>query len=246
MSQYVNDSLPNYNPYKIYVGGFNIESTPAGPRAPEANTAVREQIFNGTFLMNYNGHGGPLGWCEERIFSMDDVNIMTNFNKLPLFITATCDFAPFDNPAVNSAGEILLTKPNGGAIGLMTTTQLVYADQNRIMNLNYMKSGFSTNAQLEFPTLGDAYKNSKNLRYVSNVDVYVASNFRKFALLGDPGLPLAFPNYQVFTDSINGVSINIAYDTLKSLGKYTISGHVADQNGNLLNNFNGIVYPTIF
>ena len=246
MAQYINDSLPSYSPYKIYVGGFNIESTPAGPRAPEANTAVREQIFNGTFLMNYNGHGGPLGWCEERIFSMDDVNIMTNFNKLPLFITATCDFAPFDNPAVNSAGEILLTKPNGGAIGLMTTTQLVYADQNRIMNLNYMKTGFKQNGQQKYPTLGDAYRESKNLRYVNNVDVYAASNFRKFALLGDPGLPLAFPKHHIFTDSINGVSVAVSYDTLKSLGKYTISGHVADNNGTLLTDFNGIVYPTIF
>lgn len=246
MAQFVNDSLPNYNPFKIYVGGFNIEATPAGPRAPDANTAVREQIFNGTFLMNYNGHGGPLGWCEERIFSMDDVNIMTNFNRLPLFMTATCDFAPYDNPAINSAGEILLTKSDGGAIGLMTTTQLVYADQNRIMNLNYMKEGFKANQQHQFPTLGDAYRNSKNLRYITSVDDYVASNFRKFALLGDPGLPLAFPKYNIVSDSVNGTSITIKSDTLKALGKYTISGHINDLNGNLLSDFNGVVYPTVF
>lgn len=246
MCTYVEDSLPVYNKYKIYVGGFNVESTPAGPRAPDANKAVTEQIYNGTFLMNYNGHGGPLGWCEERIFSMDDINLMTNLNRLPLFITATCDFAPFDNPSVNSAGEILLTKPNGGAIALMTTTQLVYADQNRIMNFNYMKSGFSSDINDRYPTLGDAYRLSKNLRYVSSVSEFVASNFRKFALLGDPGLPLAFPKHKVSTDSINGTAISIAYDTLKALGKYTISGHVADVNGNLMTNYNGIVYPTIF
>ncbi len=246
MADYTNDSLPVYNKYKIYVGGFNVESTPAGPRAPDANKAVTEQIYNGTFLMNYNGHGGPLGWCEERIFSMDDVNIMTNFNRLPLFLTATCDFAPFDNPAVNSAGEILLSKSDGGAIALMTTTQLVYADQNRIMNFNYMKSGFGPMENNAYPTMGDAYRLSKNLRYVSSVSEFVASNFRKFALLGDPGLPLAFPKHRVSTDSINGVSVLVAYDTLKALGKYTISGHVADVNGNLLDNFNGIVYPTIF
>ena len=246
MSTYVKDSLPVYNSYKIYVGGFNVEATPAGPRAPDANKAVTEQIYNGTFLMNYNGHGGPLGWCEERIFSMDDVNAMTNINRLPLFITATCDFAPFDNPAINSAGEILLAKPDGGAIALMTTTQLVYADQNRIMNYNYMKSGFKHNANNQYPTMGDAYRLSKNLRYVSNVDEFVASNFRKFALLGDPALPLAFPKHRVSNDSINGMSVFASFDTLKALGKYTISGHVSDANGQLLDQFNGIVYPTIF
>lgn len=248
MSNYIKDSLPVYNNYKIYVDGYVQQSTPAGPRTPDANKAVVANLYNGTFLMNYNGHGGPLGWCEERIFSMDDVNYLTNLSKLPLFITATCDFAPFDNPAINSAGEILLTKSDGGAIALMTTTQLVYADQNRIMNLNYMKSGFRPLADGTNPTLGDAFRMSKNLRYVASVDEYTASNFRKFALLGDPALPLAFPKHRVFTDSINGVSVigNIANDTLKALGKYTISGHIQDVQGNILTNYNGIVYPTIY
>nr|MBP9933431.1 type IX secretion system sortase PorU [Chitinophagaceae bacterium] len=246
MAAYVKDSLPQYNLTKIYVDGFTQQSTPAGPRTPDANAAVGAQIFNGTFLMNYNGHGGPLGWCEERIFSMDDINAMNNFNKLPLFITATCDFAPFDNPTIESAGEILLTKSNGGAIALMTTTQLVYADQNRIMNLNYMQSGFKAmKDKQQMPTLGDAYRLSKNIRYVSSISEFAASNFRKFVLLGDPGLPLAFPKHVVKTDSINGMSITQISDTLKALGKYTISGHLEDAAGNSLDGFNGIVYPLI-
>jgi hypothetical protein len=246
MSQYATDSLSNFNPYKIYVDGFVEQSTPAGPRTPAANEAITAQIYNGTFLMNYNGHGGPLGWCEERIFSMDDVNLMKNINKLPLFITATCDFAPYDDPSVNSAGEILINKADGGAIGLMTTTRLVYQDQNREMNYNYMRAGFRPMANGMYPTLGDAWRLSKNLRYVSYVGQYAAANFRKFALLGDPALPLAFPKYRVMTDSINGVSVNVSYDTLQALGKYTISGHVADASGMILSNFNGYVYPTIF
>ncbi len=246
MSKFVADSLPVFNNYKIYVDGYVQQSTPAGPRTPDANKAVVANLYNGTFLMNYNGHGGPLGWCEERIFSMDDVNYLTNLNKLPLFITATCDFAPFDNPTINSAGEILLTKADGGAIALMTTTQLVYADQNRIMNLNYLKEGFGPMADGRYPALGDSYRLSKNLRYVTSLDEYTASNFRKFALLGDPGLPLAFPKHRIHTDSINGVSVTVAYDTLKALGKYTITGHVSDLNGNFLSNYNGVVYPTIY
>lgn len=245
MSQYINDSLPVYNNYKIYVDAFTQQSTPAGPRSPDANKALSNQMYNGTFLVNYNGHGGPTSWCEERIFTMDDINALTNFNKLPLFITATCDFAPFDNPTKVSAGETLLLKPDGGAIALMTTTQLVYADQNRIMNLNYMKQGFKPQGG-KYPTLGDAFRLSKNLRYISSIDEFAASNFRKFALLGDPALPLSFPKHQVKTDSVNGVSIQVKFDTLKALGKYTISGHVEDGNGNFLSNYNGIVYPTIF
>ena len=246
MAGYARDSMPVYNNYKFYVDAFTLQSTPAGPRAPDANKALVANLYNGTLLMNYNGHGGPLGWCEERIFSMDDINDLTNLNKLPLFITATCDFAPFDNPAIQSAGEILLRKPDGGAIGLMTTTQLVYADQNRIMNLNYMISGFKPMSNGKNPTLGDAYRLSKNLRYVNSIDEFAASNFRKFALLGDPALPLSFPMHRVVTDSINGVSVNVAYDTLKALGKYTLSGHVTDVQGQFLSNYNGQVFVTLF
>lgn len=246
MSGILADSLPAFNAQKIYVDGFVLESTPAGPRTPDANKTVLANMFNGTFLMNYNGHGGPGGWCEERIFSFNDINNLTNYNKLPLFITATCDFAPYDNPNYLSAGETLVNKPDGGAIALMTTTQLVFADQNQIMNSNYMKKGFSKKTNGQFPTLGNAYLVSKNLRYMTFIDESTAANFRKFALLGDPGLPLAFPKYQVFTDSINGVSVSVQYDTLKALGKYRISGHVTDELGNPVNDFNGVVYPTIF
>lgn len=240
------DSLPVYNANKIYIDAYVQESTPAGSRCPDANTAVREQMYNGTFLMNYNGHGGPHSWCEERIFTQNDINNLKNINKLPLFITATCDFAPFDNPADYSGGEILLSKPDGGAIALMTTTQLVYAYDNEVMNKNYLKKGFSIQQNGKYPTLGDAYRMSKNLRYVSGIDISSAANFRKFALLGDPGLPLAFPQFDVHTDSINGISVLVKYDTLKALNKYTISGHVSDKQGNLLSNFNGVVYPSIF
>ncbi len=246
MSKAISDSLPVYNNTKIYVDGFIQQSTPAGPRTPDANKAVNEQLFNGTFLMNYNGHGGPSSWCEERIFTMDDINGLKNRNRLPLFITATCDFAPFDNPAKVSAGENLILNGEGGAIALMTTTQLVYADQNWIMNMNYIKSGFKRMADGSFPTLGDAYRISKNKRYNSPIDASTAANFRKFALLGDPALPLAFPVHQIFTDSVNGMSVTQYTDTLKALKKYTISGHIADKNGQLLTSFNGIVYPTIF
>lgn len=246
MSQYVTDSLPQYNNYKIYVDAFQQNSTPAGPRTPEANRAIKERLFNGTFVVNYNGHGGPLGWCEERILNLEDIQGLDNKDKLPIFITATCDFTQFDNPDQKSAGEVLFANPNGGAIALMTTTRLVYQYQNRQMNLNYFNTGFDEKNNGSMPTLGDAYRLSKNLRYVNSITEWDAANFRKFSLIGDPGLPLAFPEHEVHTDSVLDVNGNLVTDTLKALGKYTISGRVTDKNGQLLSGFNGKVFPSIF
>ena len=69
-------------------------------------------------LINYTGHGGPLGWSAERILELDQIQSWDNISNLPLFMTASCKFAYFDNPAQTSAGEYLLLNPNGGAIAL--------------------------------------------------------------------------------------------------------------------------------
>jgi hypothetical protein len=244
VANYTKTSLPLYNVSKIYVDAFNIQSTPGGSRVPDANVIINNQLYNGTFLMNYNGHGGALGWSDERIFGIAEINSMDNKLKLPLFITATCDFAQYDNPSGRSAGELLMLKPQGGAIALMTTTQLVYSSPNRDLNLNYFKKGFSTIASTgKMPTLGDAFLLSKNIEYAVSVDQFRLGNFRKFVLLGDPGLPLAFPTYEVKTDSIFN-SDNIKTDTFKALGKYTIKGSI--KNGtSVVTNFNGVVYISI-
>ena len=48
------------------------------------------------------------------------------------------------------------------------------------------------------------------------------------------------------TTAVNGIPIGTLTDTLKSLNRYTISGELRDQNGLLMNNFNGTVYPTVY
>src|SRR5205814_4435429 len=104
------------------------------------------------------------------------------------FITATCDFAPYDNPPVNSLGENILLRPKTGAIALMTTTRPVFAFSNRIMNNNYLQFALQQRADGTYRSLGDAIKDSKNFTYQSLSDI---ANNRKFTLLGDPALTLA-------------------------------------------------------
>ena len=39
-----------------------------------------------------------------------------NYDKLPLFVTATCEFGRFDNPDLTSAGEHIILNPDGGEL----------------------------------------------------------------------------------------------------------------------------------
>ncbi|HEX6432569.1 MAG TPA: type IX secretion system sortase PorU, partial [Niastella sp.] len=243
MTQAVLAAAPQENMDKIYLDAFRQESNSAGNRYPAVNLAINNKIYNGTLVWNYTGHGGYRRLAEEVVLDQEIINSFNNPQKLPLFITATCDVAPYDNPLVSSIGENLLLREKTGAIALMTTTRLVFAFSNRIMNENYLKTAFQKKADSSYRSLGEAVRQAKNITYNFLGDVV---NNRKFTLLGDPALTIAFPVYKVSTTAINGQAVTSTPDTLKALSEYTISGAVQDNAGNILNDFNGTIYPTIF
>jgi len=199
-------------------------------------------MFRGHLIFNYLGHGGATGLAQERIMTLEDINSWTNRDKLCLFITATCTFAPFDDPNRTSAGEQTLLIESGGTVGLLTTTRAVFATSNRRLTQSVYNTIFER-INGDYPLLGEVLRLSKN----ATSEDTLQANARKFMLLGDPALRLAIPKYGVSTLSINGNPVDPANpDTLKATGKYTITGMVTDANGQLLENFNGTVNPTIY
>ncbi|MBI1780074.1 MAG: T9SS type A sorting domain-containing protein, partial [Sphingobacteriales bacterium] len=241
MSATVSSVYPLGNEQKIYLDAYKQQSGSGGSSYPDVNAAINNKIFSGTLIWNYSGHGGPTRLAEEAILDPDMVKTWINPNKLPLFITATCDFAPYDNPFINSIGEDILLREKNGAIGLMTTTRVVFAFSNRIMNNNYFNLALQKKPNGKYRSLGEAVQAGKNYTYSTFSDVI---NNRKFTLLGDPSLTLGFPNLNVNTVSIND-NVNGA-DTLKALNKYVVKGRVTDASGVLMADFNGTVYATIF
>jgi hypothetical protein len=231
------ENIDNYNIEKIYLDAFTQINAAGGDRYPDVKDAILRRLRTGAFLINYTGHGGPRNWAQERVFNIEDIRDLDNENRLPLFITATCDFSPYDDVDFHSAGENLITNEKGGAIALITTTRLVFAFQNFDMNsrvLDYLFQDF----QGRKPTIGEILLEAKN-------GAAASENNRKFVLLGDPALTLAYPEHDVATTRINGLPIS-QIDTLKALSKVLIEGEVRSSAGQLLTNFNGIVYPSVF
>lgn len=137
-------------------------------------------------IFNYTGHGGEVGLTEERILDLTTINAFDNFNKLPLFITATCEFSRYDDPARTSAGELCLLNPNGGAIALLTTCRVAYSNFNENLNKTVLDKLFKKTAKGKYPTMGDVVKQTKN-------DLAQNVQYANFHLLGDPAMPLAYP-----------------------------------------------------
>jgi len=233
---------PEFNQQKIYLDAYPQESGAGGSQYPSVNQAINNQVFNGTLIWNYNGHGGARRLAEETILDQDIVNSWNNPDRLPLFITATCDFAPYDNPLVQSIGENILLRPKTGAIALMTTTRLVFAFSNRVMNNNYLRFALEPDVNGRYRTLGEAVKEAKNFTYQTSGDV---ANNRKFTLLGDPALTLGFPRLHARITRVNGIPVSQP-DTLRAAETVLIEGEVTDTGGNVLTDFNGVIYPSVF
>ena len=257
-----------FNQQKIYLDAYPLVSGSGGGRYPAVNEALVNAFNSGSLVINYSGHGNYLRLADEAIFSSTEIPLINNASKLPLVITASCDFYPYDDPSKKSLGQQLLFGAGNvgagsggvggggsnagasGAIALLTTPRLVFAYSNKIINENYFVAAHKpdTNTGL-LPTLGEAVKNAKNLTVQQSRDFI---NTRKFALLGDPAMRLAYPNSSIVLDSVNSKIIG-ANDTLVSGKLYTFKGSVmAPRSGaiGIINstntNFNGTLYFTLY
>ncbi len=241
---------PWVNIDKIYFDAFNQVTTPTGQFYPDVTRAINDRINSGTLVFNYIGHGNETSLAHERVITPVDIEKWQNLEKLPLFITATCEFSRFDDITKNdatggisgktSSGEKILLNPRGGAIALMSTTRLVYSAPNYTLNRNIFQAAFSRNAEGNSLRLGDIIRIAKNMSGEN-------TNKRNFLLLGDPAVRLSWPfNGTVVTDSLNNMSAGESSDTLKALSVITVAGHIEDNIGNPAADFNGIIAPVVF
>jgi len=244
------DSVPVYNIDKIYLDAFKQTTTVNGQSYPEVTNSINDRINSGCLIFNYTGHGNESGLAAERVVKPEGINSWRNGGRLPLFITATCEFSRFDDIEFNvatrkwigkpSGGKMVLLNKEGGGIGLMSTTRVVYSAPNFFLNRNIFACAFNRDSLGNSMGLGDIIRIAKN-------NSGSGPNKRNFTLLGDPALKLAYPYYgKVVTDSINHVWIDDKIDSLKALSLISIAGHIEDIHGNVMNSFNGTVTPTVY
>jgi hypothetical protein len=237
----IESNYPAFDITKVYLDAFRQVSSSTGDRYPDAKQRVNEIVNSGVLIFNYTGHGGELGLTHEQVLSVNDAISWNNQDKLSLFVTASCEVSRFDEAELVSFGEHILLNEQGGGIALFSTTRLVYANQNDLLNQQFFNFVLEHGTNNKKYTLGDIVRLAK-----TNIGTSNTENKRKFALLGDPALRLVYPERNVATTKINNQDISQYIDTISALEKVTIEGRVEDTSGNLLSGFNGIVYPVVF
>ena len=189
-------------------------------------------------LLNYVGHANTRFLADERVLDISNINSWSNSDNLPIFMTATCEFSRFDAD-VPSAGEYILFNPNGGGIGLFSTTRVVFAYSNFLLSRSFYNYVFSKDENGNHYRMGDIMKLAKN-------NTINTTNKRNFSLLADPALKLSYPRHSIVTTKINEHDATSVQDTIRALQKVSITGYVSDNSGNKLDNFSGEIIPIVY
>ncbi len=239
MANSVNEYNPSFFTDKIYFDAFLEESGSGGERYPDVNVAINNRVKNGALILNYTGHANENALAHEKVLELNDIDGWSNYNKLPIFVTATCEISRFDLEEEESGGEHILFNRNGGGIGLFSTTRLVYSNPNFILNKEFYEHVFSQDENGENLRMGEIMRRSKN-------GVNTGTNKRNFTLLADPALRLSYPKHQVLTETINGKPVGQQTETISALSTVTVKGRVADHLGNILDDFNGELVPIVY
>lgn len=234
LAGFVETNHGEFNTKKIFLDSYPQQSRPSGEVSPETNKIIEESFYNGALVINYTGHGGERLWAQEKIF--DDLMIARLKNdRLPLLVTATCEFGRQDDPVFISGAELCMLRKEGGAISLVTTARPVNAATNFLLNEAFYDAFFQKENNQYLP-LGEIFRRTKNnsMSGVSN---------RNFSLIGDPSLRLAMPQLEI---KVTEVSTTAGSSTLKALSAVTVKGIVADNTGDTLSGFNGVLETSLF
>jgi hypothetical protein len=238
LASYVGRNFPAYFTDKIYLDAFKAETTPE-KMYPGVNKAFNNRIKEGTLIVNYVGHANEEGLAHEKILTISDIDSWSNRDKLPVFVTATCEFSRWDMKTKRSAGEHVLFNSVGGGIALFSTTRLVYSSSNYEMNKSFFKYVFEKDKDGNDLRMGDIMRLAK---HESGGSV----NASKFSLLGDPALQISYPKYKVQTLEVNDQIVEQLTDTIKPLSVVSVWGEIQNTEGEKISGYNGILYPTVY
>ena len=145
-----------------------------GRMGDQAKPALISAINRGQKIVSYTGHGNVDQW-RANLLTNTDAGLLTNQNRLALFVMMTCLNGYSDDPALSSLAKALMKSPNGGAVAVWASSGTTMPDEQVLMNQEFFRQLFANRGI----TLGNAINRAKAA--VADRDVR-----RTWILLGDP------------------------------------------------------------
>lgn len=242
IAERVDTLYPEFSVQKRYADAYAQVSSSGNQSYPALRNDLLRSIEEGNLITTYMGHGGEVNWASEDILQLEDCKSFTNGARLPLFITVTCEFSRYDDPLRTSAGEHLITNPNGGAVAMLTTTRAVYVGGATLLTDSIFNVVLERE-QGRYRTFGQIIRSAKNA-------VQTGDKLR-FTLLGDPAMRLNAPEQAIRFDSLvvhrpGSLPAWTPTDSLRALDLVRLRGRVLDSAGDLDTSFSGSVRLQLF
>lgn len=154
-----------------------------------ASSFISNNINSGTFLINFNGHGGGNIWSDNNFFGYNDLPKLYNGQwgtggRLPIVFSFTCLTGFFESNFYRSLGEEFIRTNHNGAICFYGASAYTSKNGNLIMNKLLLELALSG----DFSTVGelmDFCELNMLVRYGPEFIFLI----RQYNLLGDPALP---------------------------------------------------------
>ncbi|MDN5215345.1 type IX secretion system sortase PorU [Fulvivirgaceae bacterium BMA12] len=229
LASQIENNDPEYVVDRLFVDSYPIENKNGKRAAPRAREKINQHINEGVLIFDFIGHGGETALTNEGLVDLESIDVWENENRLPVILTATCEFGRYDDWDLESGAEKALFKKNGGAIALLTTSRPAIVNTNFDVSKAFYESAFN-NTGPATARLGDILRETKNKSVFGIVN-------RSFVLLGDPSMQLAYPQYDVVITSVNDKP---EIDTLQSFSDISLVGEIR-KGASLLSDFNGVL-----
>lgn len=232
LAAYLSQNHPELTLEKLYLDNYEQIPNGAVQSSPHAKTAFETLLDSSSLIVNYIGHGNETTLMAEELFTVADLNNWRPNDKLPVFITATCEFGRHDNPRIRSGAEELLIAEKKGAIAVLSTSRPAFSNVNFDLNKAVIEHAFTTKEGQPL-TLGEIFMQTKNNSLNGPLS-------RNFSLLGDPSLHLAAPELTVQIEELVGAGKKASTDRLSSMVPVRYRAKVVSvPGGETVTSFNG-------
>jgi hypothetical protein len=188
---------------------------------PDARNDIIQQINDGTLIWYFIGHGNEDVLGDEEYFRGSlHLPLLTNENRLNLFIAASCSVGQFYDPGFDSMAEKIVMLENGGSIVSIAASWNCGGYNNTLLMKNFL-----TNLINDRQTVGQAMLEAKLINQPPTNFIW---NSRLYHIFGDPLLQIHPPqNVGGFTALPDSLQRRQLVDFSGEMGGVPYSGTTA-------------------
>ena len=233
------ESGKNFRYERLYLDSYKLENSSLGHVYPQAKEKMLRLWNEGVLYINYIGHANTTSWTHENLLNWTDINSFSNTN-LPFLYAATCEFGRLDADT-RSGAEVLWAYPSQGVIAAITPARSVYIDENGYLSKEVGKQIFKYDEEGKSKRIGDIILEAKNTLTSGG-----SSNKNRYVLIGNPAMRLPIPPMKVKVDMMKDTPADVDsepadYPVLTARSRINLSGHVANPDNSLAEDFSGVI-----